>query len=73
MRHLVSPDNPYSRVRGMPTSHDSPRILCPALALLAVVTITFASRDSVETVVAAVALAAQQLLPNIPVAVVPNK
>lgn len=54
-------------------SLDSPRILCPALVLLTVVTITFAKRNSVETVVAAIALVAQQLLPNIPVAVVPNQ
>ena len=54
-------------------SLDSPRILCSALVLLTVVTITFAKRNSVETVVAAIALVVQQLLPNIPEAVVPNQ
>ncbi|KAB0395721.1 hypothetical protein E2I00_006813 [Balaenoptera physalus] len=52
-------------------SLDPPRILCPAL--VPVVTITSIKRNSTVAVVAARALLAQQLAPDISVALVPNQ
>ncbi|TKC37155.1 hypothetical protein EI555_021091, partial [Monodon monoceros] len=54
-------------------SLDPPRILCPALVPLTVVTITSIKRNSTVAVVAARALLAQQLVPDIAVAMVPNQ
>lgn len=54
-------------------SLDPPRILCPALVPLTVVTITSIKRNSMVAVVAARALLAQQLVPDIAVAMVPNQ